>query len=135
MLIAGTWGALLLYIISWISGLFSSNLVQPSGSRFQVWTDVTGMRTAWLIHTVTLLGLSKSGQHFNCPFFCNPAAWFISHYFPKTNAGRFVAFRANLVLSCFAWITYYHSPGRRYNVGSCMCGQHHFSLSGAPSQN
>ena len=57
MLIAGTWGALLLYIISWISGLFSSNLVQPSGSRFQVWTDVTGMRTAWLIHTVTLLGL------------------------------------------------------------------------------
>ncbi|RTZ87426.1 MAG: cytochrome c assembly protein, partial [SAR324 cluster bacterium] len=41
MLIAGTWGALLLYIISWISGLFSSNLVQPSGSRFQVWTDVT----------------------------------------------------------------------------------------------
>ena len=57
MLIAGTWGALLLYIISWISGLFPSNLVQPSGSRFQVWTDVTGMRTAWLIHTVTLLGL------------------------------------------------------------------------------
>lgn len=57
MLITGTWGALLLYIISWISGLFSSNLVQPSGSRFQVWTDVTGMRTAWLIHTVTLLGL------------------------------------------------------------------------------
>ena len=57
MLIAGTWGALLLYIISWISGLFSSNLVQPSVSRFQVWTDVTGMRTAWLIHTVTLLGL------------------------------------------------------------------------------
>jgi len=57
MLIAGTWGALLLYIISWISGLFSSNLVQPSSSRLQVWTDVTGMRTAWLIHTVTLLGL------------------------------------------------------------------------------
>ena len=57
MLIAGTWGALLLYIISWISGLFSSNLVQPSVSRFQVWTDVTGMRTAWLIHSVTLLGL------------------------------------------------------------------------------
>ena len=57
MLIAGTWGALLLYIISWFSGLFSSNLVQPSCSRFQVWTDVTGMRTAWLIHTVTLLGL------------------------------------------------------------------------------
>ena len=57
MLIAGTWGALLLYIISWISGLFTSNLVQPSVSRFQVWTDVTGMRSAWLIHTVTLLGL------------------------------------------------------------------------------
>ena len=57
MLIVGIWGALLLYIISWISGLFYSNRVQPLGSRFQVWMDVTGMRIAWLIHTITLLGL------------------------------------------------------------------------------
>ena len=57
MLIAGIWVALLLYIISWVSGLFFSNLVQSSGTRFQVLMDVAGMRTAWLIHTVTLLGL------------------------------------------------------------------------------
>jgi len=57
MLIVGIWAALLLYIISWISCFFSSNLVHPSGSKFQVWMDVAGMRTAWLIHTITLFGL------------------------------------------------------------------------------
>ncbi len=57
MLIVGTWAALLLYIISWISGLFAVPDDESSGSKFQTWSDVTGMRVAWLIHTVTLLGL------------------------------------------------------------------------------
>ena len=57
MLIAGTWVALLLYIISWISGLFASPFKEHSDHRLQAWTDVTGMRVAWLVHTATLLGL------------------------------------------------------------------------------
>ena len=57
MLVVGTWGALLLYIISWISGLFASPLKEHSDRSIQIWTDVTGMRVAWLIHTATLLGL------------------------------------------------------------------------------
>ena len=55
MLIVGTWGALLLYIVSWISGLFASPHDGPSGSN--AWSEVTVMRVAWFIHSVTLLGL------------------------------------------------------------------------------
>ncbi|HHZ79147.1 MAG TPA: cytochrome c assembly protein, partial [Candidatus Lambdaproteobacteria bacterium] len=55
MLIVGTWGALLLYIVSWISGLFASPHNEPSGSN--AWSEVTVMRVAWFIHSVTLLGL------------------------------------------------------------------------------
>ena len=57
MLIVGTWGALLLYIISWISGLFPSPFDKSSSSRFQAWTELTGMRLGWVIHTVALLGM------------------------------------------------------------------------------
>ncbi len=57
MLIVGTWGALLLYIISWISGLFPSPFDKSSSSRFQAWTELSGMRLGWVIHTLALLGM------------------------------------------------------------------------------
>ena len=57
MLIVGAWGALLLYIISWISGLFPSPFDESPGSRLQAWMEFTGMRLGWIIHTIALLGL------------------------------------------------------------------------------
>ena len=62
MLILGTWGALLLYIISWISGFFHSPSEKPSSSNFQGKIEITGIRLGWIIHTVSLFGLlwSKS---------------------------------------------------------------------------
>ena len=57
MLIVGTWGALLLYIISWISGLFPSPSNETSGSKLRLWTELIGIRVGWIIHTVALLGL------------------------------------------------------------------------------
>ncbi|MBS1256523.1 MAG: hypothetical protein MAG581_02346 [Deltaproteobacteria bacterium] len=57
MLIAGTWTALLLYIISGISGIYFSTREKPSESLLLKWLAVAAMRTAWCIHTVTLLGL------------------------------------------------------------------------------
>ena len=57
MLIVGTWVALLLYIISWVSVQYTSPLANSTGTRFHAWSEVTGMRLAWFIHTVTLLGL------------------------------------------------------------------------------
>ena len=56
MLIVGTWGALLLYIISWISGLFPP-FDKTSSSKFQIWTELIGIRVGWIIHTFALLGL------------------------------------------------------------------------------
>ena len=56
MLIVGTWGALLLYIISWISGLFPP-FDKTSISKFQIWTELIGIRVGWIIHTFALLGL------------------------------------------------------------------------------
>jgi len=62
MLILGTWGALLLYIISWIYGFFHSPFEKSSSSNFQRKIETTGIRLGWIIHTVSLFGLlwSKS---------------------------------------------------------------------------
>lgn len=57
MLIVGTWTALLLYIISGISGIYVSTLEKPAETRLLKWLTVAAMRAAWCIHTVTLLGL------------------------------------------------------------------------------
>ena len=57
MLIAGTWTALLLYIITGIAGIYVSTFEEASKARLLKWTLVAGMRAAWCIHTVTLIGL------------------------------------------------------------------------------
>ncbi len=57
MLIAGTWTALLLYIITGIAGIYVSAFEDASKARILKWTLVAGMRTAWCIHTLTLIGL------------------------------------------------------------------------------
>ena len=78
MLIVGTWGALLLYIISWISGLFPSPFDDSSSLRFKAWTELTGMRLGWVIHTVVLLGLLWTKSVWPSTFvsdILNVAAW------------------------------------------------------------
>ncbi len=57
MLISGTWTALLLYIVTGIAGIFFSAFEEESKARLMKSTLVLGMRTAWCIHTVTLIGL------------------------------------------------------------------------------
>ncbi|MBC8258981.1 MAG: cytochrome c biogenesis protein CcsA [SAR324 cluster bacterium] len=78
MLIVGTWVALLLYIISWISGLYVSAFKEPSQSRFAARTEHTGMLIAWFVHTFTLLGLLWTKSVWPISFvsdFLNVAAW------------------------------------------------------------
>ena len=57
MLISGTWTALLLYIVTGLAGIFFSAFEEESKARILKSTLVLGMRTAWCIHTVTLIGL------------------------------------------------------------------------------
>ena len=49
MLILGTWFSLLLYSVSWVSGL-----TLDSSSRY-AWLDLQVLRLAWLLHTLVLL--------------------------------------------------------------------------------
>ena len=49
MLILGTWFSLLLYSVSWVSGL-----TLDSSSRY-AWLDLHVLRLAWLLHTLVLL--------------------------------------------------------------------------------
>ena len=57
MLISGTWTALLLYIFTGLAGIYFSAFEEESKARLLKRTLVLGMRTAWCIHTVTLIGL------------------------------------------------------------------------------
>ena len=57
MLISGTWTALLLYIVTGLAGIYFSAFEEESKARLLKRTLVLGMRTAWCIHTVTLIGL------------------------------------------------------------------------------
>ena len=57
MLITGIWIALLLYIVTGITGIYVSTFDEVSKGRLLKSTIVTGLRTAWCIHTVTLIGL------------------------------------------------------------------------------
>jgi len=57
MLISGTWTALLLYIFTGLAGIYFSAFEEESKARILKRTLVLGMRTAWCIHTVTLIGL------------------------------------------------------------------------------
>ena len=57
MLITGIWIALLLYIVTGIAGIYVSTFEEDSKSIILKNTQVAGMRAAWCIHTVTLIGL------------------------------------------------------------------------------
>jgi len=57
MLIVGIWVALFLYIISWIYSLFVTPFANFHSKRSPIWLELLGMRMAWLIHTLTLLGI------------------------------------------------------------------------------
>ena len=57
MLISGTWTALFLYIVTGLAGIYFSAFEEESKARILKSTLVLGMRTAWCIHTVTLIGL------------------------------------------------------------------------------
>ena len=57
MLISGTWTALSLYIVTGLAGIYFSAFEEESKARILKSTLVLGMRTAWCIHTVTLIGL------------------------------------------------------------------------------
>ena len=57
MLISGTWTALLLYIFTGLAGIYFSAFEEESKIRLLKSTLVLGMRTAWCVHTVTLIGL------------------------------------------------------------------------------
>ena len=57
MLISGTWTAFLLYIVTGLAGIYFSAFEEESKARIMKSTLVLGMRTAWCIHTVTLIGL------------------------------------------------------------------------------
>ena len=57
MLISGTWTALLLYIFTGLAGIYFSAFEEESKARFLKNTLVLGMRAAWCVHTVTLIGL------------------------------------------------------------------------------
>ena len=57
MLISGTWTAFLLYIVTGLAGIYFSAFEEESKARVLKSTLVLGMRTAWCIHTVTLIGL------------------------------------------------------------------------------
>ena len=57
MLISGTWTALMLYIVTGLAGIYFSAFEEESKARLRESTLVLGMRTAWCIHTVTLIGL------------------------------------------------------------------------------
>ncbi len=57
MLISGTWTAFLLYIVTGLAGIYFSAFKEESKARFIKHTLVLGMRTAWCIHTVTLIGM------------------------------------------------------------------------------
>ncbi len=56
MLISGTWTALLLYIFTGLAGIYFSAFEEESKARFLKNTLVLGMRAAWCVHTVTLIG-------------------------------------------------------------------------------
>ena len=56
MLVVGVWVSLLIYIISWIFSLFASPFEKNKDSIFSQF-EVFGMRIAWIIHTLTLLGI------------------------------------------------------------------------------
>ncbi len=57
MLITGIWIALLLYIVTGIAGIYVSTFEEVSRAKILKILQVTGLRTAWCIHTVTLIGL------------------------------------------------------------------------------
>ena len=57
MLISGTWTALLLYIFTGLAGIYFSAFEEESKARLLKSTLVLGMRAAWCVHTVTLIGL------------------------------------------------------------------------------
>ena len=57
MLISGTWTAFFLYIVTGLAGIYFSAFEEESKARLIKNTLVLGMRTAWCIHTVTLIGL------------------------------------------------------------------------------
>ncbi len=57
MLISGTWTAFFLYIVTGLAGIYFSAFEEESKARILKSTLVLGMRTAWCIHTVTLIGL------------------------------------------------------------------------------
>ena len=57
MLITGIWIALLLYIVTGIAGIYVSTFEEVSRARLLKILQVSGMRTAWCIHTVTLIGI------------------------------------------------------------------------------
>ena len=57
MLITGISTALLIYIITGIAGIYVTAFEEVSRSRILKGLLVAGMRTAWCIHTVTLIGL------------------------------------------------------------------------------
>ena len=57
MLIGGIWIVFLLYIVTGVTGIYLSAFMDDSKARNLKSTLVLGMRTAWCIHTVTLIGL------------------------------------------------------------------------------
>jgi len=57
MLIVGIWVALFLYIISWICSFFVSPFGNYQSKKFSIRIELFGMRIAWLIHSLALLGI------------------------------------------------------------------------------
>ncbi len=57
MVITGIWTALLLYIITAVAGIYVSAFEEVSKAKILKNSLVLGMRIAWCIHTITLIGL------------------------------------------------------------------------------
>ena len=137
MLIAGTWTALLLYIISGISGIYFSTREKPSESLLLKWLAVAAMRTAWCIHTVTLLGLLWSKAVWPETFvsdILNVLAW-CSMVVVQALPERLLSLVNPFIIRLFAILLL----GLSLIISQRQVIQYfttaNFSLSGTPSQN
>ena len=115
MLILGTWFSLLLYSVSWVSGL-----TLDSSSRY-AWLDLQVLRLAWLLHTLVLLITLYTVSQWPATFvgdFLNGVAWVclvVSQAFPgrwKTmNHSSMLRVFSILLLGLSTSISQVHFPG------------------------
>ena len=163
MLILGTWFSLLLYSVSWVSGL-----TLDSSSRY-AWLDLQVLRLAWLLHTLVLLITLYTVSQWPATFvgdFLNGVAWVclvVSQAFPgrwKTmNHSSMLRVFSILLLGLSTSISQVHFPGlaviheqnwlhqtllashvisficRLRTVRSCLRSSNPFPLSGASNQS